>query len=102
VGPAHIRAIVGAYREGKAPAALGLRDHDGRRPRELAGPIMADKVIPPLAPAAALPLAADVFGAPLSHAREIGDEVVDGLRGHVDLDTGFTMHAGHGHERSPR
>src|SRR5262249_61828980 len=102
VGPAHIRAIVGAYREGKAPAAFGLRDHDGRRPRELAGPIMAEEVIAHLAPAAALPLAADVFGAPLSHAREIGDEVVDGLRGRIDLDTGFTMHAVHSHEHSPQ
>ena len=102
VGPAHIRAIVGAYREGKAPAALGLRDH-GRAPTTwLAGPIMAEEVIAHLAPAAALPLAADVSGAPLSHAREVGDEVVDGLRGRVDLDTGFTMHAVHGHERSPR
>jgi hypothetical protein len=53
---------------------------------------MTEEVIVHLAPAA-LPLATDVLGAPLAHAREIGDEVVDGLRGHVDLDTGFTMHA---------
>ena len=32
-----------------------------------------------------------VLGAPLPHAREIGDEVVDGLRGDMDLDTRFTM-----------
>jgi hypothetical protein len=63
---------------------------------------MAEEAIADLAPAAALPLAADVLGAPLSHAREIGDQVVDGLRGRVDLDTGFTMHAVDGHERSPK
>jgi hypothetical protein len=63
---------------------------------------MAEEAIAHLAPATVLPLAADVFRAPLSHAREIGDEVVDGLRGRLDIDTGFTMHAVHGHERSPR
>src|SRR5262249_51463537 len=102
VGPAHIRACVGADREFEALATLGLRDHDGRRPRALAGPILAEEVIAHLAPAAALPLAADVLRAPLAHTREIGDEVVDGLRGRVDLDTGFTMHAVDGHEHSPQ
>ena len=63
---------------------------------------MADEAIAHLATAAALPLAADVLGAPLPHAREIGDEVVDGLRGRLDLNTGFTMHAVDGHEHSPQ
>src|SRR5262249_45590874 len=70
----------GAYHKRKAPAALGLRDHDWRRPRALAGPVMAEEAIAALAAAAALPLTANVLGAPLPHAREIGDEVVDGLR----------------------
>src|SRR5215471_12509192 len=102
VGPAHIRACVGTYHELKAPAALGLRDHDGRRPRALAGPILAEEVIADLATAAALPLAADVLGAPLPHAREIGNEVIDGLRGRLDRNTGFPMHAVYGHEHSPQ
>jgi hypothetical protein len=63
---------------------------------------MADEAIAHLAAAAALPLAANVLGAPLPHAREIGNEVVDGFRGRIDLDTGFTMHAMNGHESSPR
>jgi hypothetical protein len=46
-----------------------------------------------LAPAAALPRTADVLGAPLPHAREIGDKVIDGFQGGLDVDTGFTMHA---------
>src|SRR4029434_4210755 len=88
VRPAHIRAIVGAYHECKAPAALGLSDHDRRGPHALAGPIMADEAIAHFTAAAALPLATNVLGTPLSHALEIGDEVVDGLRGGMDLDTG--------------
>src|SRR5262249_19680142 len=96
-----IRAFVGAYHEFKAPAALGLGDHDRRGPRALAGPIMADEVIAHLAAAAALPLAADVLGAPLPHARQIGDEVVDGFRGRMDLDTGFSMHAMDSHKSAP-
>src|SRR5207245_10987670 len=102
VRPAHIRALVGADHECEAPTARGLRDHDRRGPRALAGPIMAEEAIAHLAAAATLPLAADVLGAPLPHAREIGDEVVDGFRGRVDLDTGFPMHAMDSHERAPR
>src|SRR5207302_5327877 len=68
----------------------------------LAGPIVAEKAITHLAAAAAPPLAADVFGTPLPHTREIGDEVVDGLRGGMDLDTGFAMHTMDSHARSPR
>jgi len=63
---------------------------------------MADEAIAHRAAAAALPLAANILGAPLPHAREIGDEVVDGLRGGMDLNTGFTMHTMDGHKRSPR
>ena len=50
----------------------------------------------------ALPLTADVLGTPLSHAREIGDEVVDSFRGGLDVNTRFTVHTMDGHERSPR
>src|SRR5262245_46151962 len=62
---------------------------------------MAGEVIAHLATAAALPLTADVLGAPLPHAREIGDEVVDGLRGGMDFETRFTMQAMDGHKHSP-
>src|SRR5439155_11354954 len=102
VGPAHIRAFVGARHECKAPSALGHGDHHRHRPRAFAGPIVADVAVAHLAAATVLPLAADVLGAPLPHAREIGDEVVDGFRGRLDLDTGFTMHAMDGHTRAPR
>src|SRR5262245_53067332 len=101
VGPAHIRAFVGARHEFEAPAALGHGDQHWHRPRTLAGPVVADVAIAHLATAAALPLAADVFGAPLPHARESGDEVVDGFWGRIDLDTGFTMHTMDGHESAP-
>ena len=46
--------------------------------------------------------AVEGYTTPLSHARESGDEVVDGLRGGLDLDTGFAMHTMDSHERSPR
>jgi hypothetical protein len=88
--------------ERKAPAALGDGHHHGHRPGTLASPIVAEEAVAYLATAPALPLAADVFGAPLPHAREIGDEVVNGLRGRLDLDTGFTVHAMDGHEHSPQ
>ena len=86
----------------KAPAALGHGDHHRHRPRALACAIVSDKAITHLAAATVLPFAADVLGTPLPHAREIGDEVVDGFRGGIDLDTGFTMHTMDGHESSPR
>src|SRR5689334_10336011 len=77
VGPAHIRALVGARHELKAAAALGHGDQHRHRPRTLASPIVADIAVADLAAAAVLPLATDVLGAPLPHAWEIGDEVVD-------------------------
>src|SRR5262249_24081478 len=102
VGPAHVGTFVGARHKFKASAAIGNGDHHRHRPRALSSSIVADIAIADLATAAALPLAADVLGAPLPHAREIGDEVVDGFWGRIDLDTGFTMHAMDGHESAPR
>src|SRR5215813_12491919 len=64
VGPPHIGAVVRVRDEFEAPAALGDGDHHRHRPGTLAGPIVAEKAIPHLATAAALPLAADVFGTP--------------------------------------
>src|SRR5262245_18668826 len=63
---------------------------------------MADVAVAHFAATAILPLAANVLGAPLPHAREIGHEVVDGFRGRMDFDTGFTMHTMDSHESSPR
>src|SRR5262249_49121073 len=102
VGPAHIRAIVGVRHELKAPAALGHGDHHRHRPRTPASAIMTDEAVTHLATAALLPLATDVFGAPFAHAWEIGDEIVDGFRGRMDFDTGFSMHAMDSHARAPR
>src|SRR5207244_10374157 len=98
VGPAHIRAFVGTRHKREAPAALGHGDQHRHRPRTLAGPIVADIAIADLAAAAALPLAADVLGAPLPHAREVGDEGVADRRGGRVRATGFTMHAADGYE----
>src|SRR5262245_49643666 len=102
VGPAHVGAFVGVCHEFKAPAALGHGDHHRHRPCALASSIVAEEAITHLATAAVLPFTSDVLGAPLPHAREIGDEVVDGLWGCLHLDTGFTMHAMDGHEKAPR
>src|SRR5262249_17513169 len=101
VGPAHVRAVIGECHELKAPAALSDGDHDRHRPGALAGTIVAEEAIAHLATAAVLPLAADVLRPPLPDAREIGDEVVDSVRGRMNLNTGFAMHAMDSHEGSP-